>query len=319
MKNAIQRITEIGILPVANVKKAEWSEPLAQALIDGGIPAIEVLARSEGAMQAVHTMKMNHPELTVGAGTIMTVKDAAKAVEAGAGFIVSPGYDQKLVDACNSWDIPIIPGCTTATELQMAYVSGLRLVKFFPTEAAGGLKAMVDYAGPFGGMKFLPTGGIALDNLETYLSNSKIGACGGSFVAPKDYLEREDFSSITEKCRFARRAALGFRLAHIGINHGSREEAEKNASLLCKIFNLLPVEHTSCVFAGTAVECNDFQGPGEKGHIGFKTFSMVRALAWLEELGVELREDYRKYDADGNLSCVYLKDEIGGFAIHIVK
>lgn len=319
MKNAIDRISEIGILPVIHVKKEEWAEPLAQALTDGGIPAIEILARSEGAMRILHTMKESHPELTVGAGTIMTVGDAAKAVEAGAGFIVSPGYDQKLVDACNSWGIPIVPGCTTATELQMAYVSGLRLVKFFPTETAGGLKAMCDFAGPFAGMKFLPTGGISLDNLENYLSNDKIGACGGSFVAPKDCLECCDFAAIAEKCRFARRAALGFRLAHIGINHGSREEAEKTAGFLCTVFAFPAVPHSSCVFAGTAVECNDFQGPGEKGHIGFRTFSMLRTLAWLEERGVELREDCRKYDADGNLSCVYLKEEIGGFAIHIVK
>lgn len=319
MKDAVQRILKLGILPVIHVKDPAWADPLAQALIDGGIPAIEVLARSEGALEVVRRMKQSHPEMIVGAGTILRVDDARAAVKAGADFIVSPGYDQAMVDACIAWGVPIVPGCSTATEVQRAYVSGLRLVKFFPTEAAGGRKAMEDLAGPFAGMKFLPTGGISLENLENYLSSDKIGACGGSFVAPKDCLERGDFSAVTEKCRRARRAALGFRLAHVGINHGSREEAAKTANLFCTLFGLEPVEHARCTFAGTAVECNDFQGPGEKGHIGFRTWSMPRALAWLEEQGVEWMEDYRKYDADGALSCVYFKDEIAGFAVHITK
>lgn len=319
MNNAAQRIMELGILPVIHVKEAAWAEPLAQALIEGGLPAIEVLARSEGALDILRQMKQNHPEMTVGAGTIMTLEMAEAAVKAGADFIVSPGYDQAMIDACNSWGIPIVPGCSTATELQRAYVSGLRLVKFFPTEAAGGLKAMEDFAGPFMGMKFLPTGGISLDNLETYLASDKIGACGGSFVAPKATLEQQDWATVVKKCRQARQAALGFRLAHVGINHSSQDEARKTADLFCRLFAMAPKVHSACTFAGTAVECNDFMGPGEKGHIGFRTFSMPRALAWLAEQGVELREDYRKYDAAGNLSCVYLKDDIAGFAVHIVK
>lgn len=319
MNNSAQRITELGILPVIHVKEASWAEPLAKALIDGGIPAIEVLARSEGALDILHTMKTNHPEMTVGAGTILTVEMAEAAIDAGADFIVSPGYDQAMVDACIGRGIPIIPGCSTSTELQRAYVSGLRLVKFFPTESLGGLKAMTDLAGPFMGMKFLPTGGISLDNLEDYLQSDKIGACGGSFVAPKSTLEQEDWAAVTANCIKARQAALGFRLAHVGINHGSQEEARRTAELFCRLFAMTPKLHSACTFAGTAIECNDFMGPGEKGHIGFRTHSMPRALAWLSEQGVELNEDFRKYDSAGNLNCVYLKDEIAGFAVHIVK
>ena len=319
MSNALDRILGLGILPVIHVKDPAWAEPLAQALIDGGLPAIEILVRSEGALDILRTMKQNHPEMTVGAGTIMTIEMAEAAVKAGADFIVSPGYEQEMVDACNRWGVPIVPGCSTSTEIQRAYVSGLRLVKFFPTMAAGGLKAMTDFAGPLSGMKFLPTGGISLDNLETYLASDTIGACGGSFVAPKATLEQGDWASVVEKCRKARQAALGFRLAHVGINHGSQEEARKTAELFCRLFALAPTVHPACTFAGTAIECNDFMGPGEKGHIGFRTFSMTRALAWLADQGVALREDFRKYDSSGNLNCVYLKDEIAGFAVHIVK
>ena len=105
MNNAVQRIIELGIVPVVHVKQAAWAEPLAQALIEGGLPAIEVLVRSEGALDILHTMKQNHPEMTVGAGTVMTVEQAQAAVKAGADFIVSPGYDQTMIDACSSWGI----------------------------------------------------------------------------------------------------------------------------------------------------------------------------------------------------------------------
>ena len=318
MHAAVEKILEIGILPVIHIRKDSWTEPLADALVAGGIPAIEILARSEGALSNLTRMKAYRPEMVVGAGTIMTVEQARQAVEAGADFIVSPGYDQAMVDACQAWNIPLIPGCTTATEIQHAYVSGLRLIKFFPTEAAGGIKAMQDFAGPFAGVKFLPTGGISLDNLEAFLSCPQIGACGGSFVAPKDVLEREDFDTVVEKCRQARRSALQFRLAHIGINHSSEEEGRKTAQRFCALLGLPAIAHAACTFAGTMVESNYFQGPGEKGHIGIRTSSVSRAVAWLREQGVEFREDYRKYDSAGNLTCIYLKDDIGGFAIHIV-
>ena len=317
-EQAIRRILEIGVLPVANIKNPAWAEPLAKAQCDGGIPAIEVLARSEGALAAMRRMKAAQPQMLAGAGTILTPRQAEEAIAAGADFIVSPGYHPELVALCLEKDVAVIPGCTTASEIQLAYEAGLRLVKFFPAQAAGGLAAMKDFSGPFQGLQFLPTGGITLDTLGEYLSNSVVGACGGSFVAPKELLERGDFAAITERCRQARRISLGFTLAHVGVNHASREQAEQTASRFASIFCMPTIAHSACVFAGSAMECNDFMGPGEKGHIGVRTFSMLRACAWLRENGTALREDYRKYNAAGELTCAYLEQEIGGFAIHIV-
>lgn len=316
---AIQRILEIGVLPVANIKKPEWAQPLAKAMCDGGIPAIEVLARSQGAFEAMRCMKASQPDMLVGAGTILTCAQAAEAIDAGADFIVSPGFDPELVELCLKRDVAVIPGCTSASEIQQAYNAGLRLLKFFPAQAAGGLAAMKDFAGPFQGLQFLPTGGITLDTLGELLASSVIGACGGSFVAPAELLAREDFQSITERCRQARKIALGFTLAHVGINHASRAESEQTAKCFASLFCMPTIEHSACVFAGSAMECNDFMGPGERGHIGVRTTSMLRACAWLRGNHVELREDYRKYNAAGKLTCVYLKQEIGGFAIHVVQ
>ena len=316
---SIKKIEKLGVLPVLNVKKDEWTLPLAQALCDGGLPAIEVLARSEGAMERMQRIKQAHPEMEVGAGTILTLAQAKAAIEAGADFIVSPGYDPQIVELCLQSGVDVVPGCTSASEIQLAYSQGLRVMKFFPVEACGGLAAIRELTGPFPGVRYLPTGGITLDTLGSYLASPSIAACGGSFVAPKALLEREDFAAIRDICRKARRIALGFSLAHVGVNHPNRAEAEKSAQRLCALLGLEPVAHSTCVFAGSAVECNAFEGLGEKGHIGIRTSSMLRACAWLEEQGVPLREEGRKYNAAGELTCVYLQEKIAGFAVHIVQ
>ena len=192
------------------------------------------------------------------------------------------------------------------------------MVKFFPAELSGGVSAIEAFAGPFAGMRFLPTGGITLQNLDSYLRSSKVIACGGSFMAPRAMLEQGNFTAITELCRRAVQSSLGFELAHVGINHANEEEAEYSAKKIAALFALPLVEHTSSVFAGTAVECMKLPFYGEKGHIGFRTSSMTRAMAWLHGMGIELLEESRKYDAKGNVICVYLKEKIAGFAIHIV-
>lgn len=316
--NVYQKLEELGILPVIHISKAEWAEPLAQALTAGGIDALEVVFRSENAAEILSTLKKNHPEMMIGAGTILTIPQAEQALKAGADFIVNPGYDQKLVEFCLEKNAAILPGCTTASEIQAAYTSGLRVVKFFPAEISGGVSAIEAFAGPFAGMRFLPTGGITLQNLDSYLRSSKVIACGGSFMAPRAMLEQGNFTAITELCRRAVQSSLGFELAHVGINHANEEEAEYSAKKIAALFALPLVEHTSSVFAGTAVECMKLPFYGEKGHIGFRTSSMTRAMAWLHGMGIELLEESRKYDAKGNVICVYLKEKIAGFAIHIV-
>ena len=316
--NVYQKLEELGILPVIHISKAEWAEPLAQALTAGGIDALEVVFRSENAAEILSTLKKNHPEMMIGAGTILTIPQAEQALEVGADFIVSPGYDQKLVEFCLEKDAVILPGCTTASESQAAYTSGLRVVKFFPAEISGGVSAIEAFAGPFAGMRFLPTGGITLQNLGSYLRSSKMIACGGSFMAPRALLEQGSFTAITELCRCAVQSSLSFELAHVGINHANEEEAEYSAKKIAALFALPLVEHTSSVFAGTAVECMKLPFYGEKGHIGFRTSSMTRAMAWLRSMGIKLLEESKKYDAKGNVICNYLKEEIAGFAIHIV-
>lgn len=316
--NVYQRLEGLGVLPVISITDGAWAEPLAQALLAGGVDALEIVFRSEGAAQCLARLKKSHPEMMIGAGTILNVSQAEQALAAGADFLVSPGYDQKLVDFCIQKEAVLLPGCTSATEIQAAWNSGLRVVKFFPAGLSGGVAAIEAFSGPFAGMRFLPTGGITLDNLGTYLQSGRVIACGGSFMAPRALLERGAYDEISELCRRAVRTALGFELAHVGLNLPDAAQADACARRLAALFSMPVDERTASVFAGAAVECMKPPFYGEKGHIAFRTSSMKRAMAWLGKMGVELREESRKFDAKGNVTCVYLKEEVAGFAVHIV-
>lgn len=316
--NVYQKLESTGVLPVIHIADRAWAEPLAQALLAGGIDTLEVVFRSEGAADTLLQLKESHPEMCIGAGTILNVTQAEQALAAGADFLVSPGYDRKIVDFCAERDVTILPGCTSASEIQAAYESGLRVVKFFPAEISGGVAAIEAFGGPFAEMRFLPTGGINMQNLEEYLRCERVIACGGSFMAPRAMLERGDYAAITERCAKAVQSGLCFELAHVGINHTDAETAESSAERLATLFAMPLIEYQASVFAGTAVECMKTRFYGEKGHIGFRTSNMRRAMAWLSRMGVELIEESKKYDAKGNVTCVYLKEEIAGFAVHIV-
>lgn len=319
MLNASEMIQNIGVLPIINIRKEEWVEPLAQTLLKTGIPAIEVLLRNPRALEFLALMKKSHPEMAVGAGTVLTLEQAKEAQKAGADFIVSPGYDQQIVDWCREQGLLAVPGCADASTIQRAYVSGLRVVKFFPSEPLGGLKIIRQYADAFSGMKFLPTNGMNLDNIGTYLQADCIAACGGGFMAPSAALESGDFEKIEALCQKCVEISLGFSLAHVGINADAEEEALQTAQALSRLFLFPVINKGRSVFAGTAVECMKQNGRGTKGHIGIRTHSVDRAVAYLKAKGIEFAMETAGYDANGSLKYVYLKDEIAGFALHLVK
>ena len=198
-----EKIHECGIIPVINLENPEKSVALGKALLDGGINCAEVTFRTATAAETIKRMSDAFPEMTVGAGTVLTTDQAQKAVWCGAQFIVSPGLNPKVVSWCIDRNIPVIPGIATPTELETALDLGLTTVKFFPAEAFGGLKTLKAISDPYGNVRFMPTGGISLENMESYLSFSKIIACGGSFMVTGDLIEKEDYGKITELSRAA--------------------------------------------------------------------------------------------------------------------
>lgn len=197
-----QAISHIGVVPVIKLNHPERdAAPLAKALCEGGLPVAEVTFRAAGAAKAIQIMKETCPDMIVGAGTVLTVAQIEEAVAAGAQFIVSPGFNAKLADKCQELNLPYFPGCTTATEYQMALEYGFEVLKFFPAEQSGGLAKIKSLAAPFAMFKIMPTGGISLKNLETYLSCPVIAACGGSYMVTADLIDNQKWDEIIDLCR----------------------------------------------------------------------------------------------------------------------
>ncbi|KXL52767.1 putative KHG/KDPG aldolase [Anaerotignum neopropionicum] len=190
-----QRIEELKIVPVVKIDNIEDAKPLAEALIAGGLPIAEVTFRTEAAYEAIKAMA-KIPEMLVGAGTVINVAQAKLALEAGAKFIVSPGLSVEVVKFAQENNIPVFPGVCTPTEVMTAIALDLPVVKFFPAEAYGGLNTIKALAGPFGNIRFMPTGGISEKNIMEYLENPKIIACGGSWMVKDSLIQEKKFDEI---------------------------------------------------------------------------------------------------------------------------
>ena len=196
MNDVLEQIGKTGIVPVVVLNNASDAEPLANALIKGGLPCAEVTFRTAAAEESIKIMATKFPEMFVGAGTVLTTEQVDRAIGAGAKFIVSPGFNPKVVEYCIKNNYPICPGIMTPTELEMALGFGLDVVKFFPAENAGGLKMIKAMAAPYTMMKFMPTGGINATNISDYLACDKILACGGSWMVKGDLISAGKFDEI---------------------------------------------------------------------------------------------------------------------------
>ena len=257
-------------------------------------------------------------DMLVGAGTVITLEQCKKAVACGAKFIVAPGYSEEVVSWCVENDIAITPGCVTPTEIMAAMSHGLKVVKFFPANVYGGLSAMKALSGPFGGIKFIPTGGVNDKNLAEYISAPFIHAVGGSWLCAKADIAAHNFDKITSLCKEARKTALGFEIAHVGVNAGDAEESLAVCRALDAAFGFGVKEGNSSNFAGSGVEVMKSPYLGKNGHIAVKTNSIPRAAAELARNGFTLDESTAKYKGE-KMVAVYLKQEFGGFAVHLLQ
>ncbi|MBQ6402769.1 MAG: bifunctional 4-hydroxy-2-oxoglutarate aldolase/2-dehydro-3-deoxy-phosphogluconate aldolase [Oscillospiraceae bacterium] len=200
-----QKISEIGVVPVIKLNHPERdAAPLAKALCAGDVPVAEVTFRAAGADKAIALMKEACPEIIVGAGTVTRTEQIDAVIAAGGEFIVTPGFDAELVAYAQEKNIPIFPGCTTATDYHAALKFGLEVIKFFPAEQSGGLKKIKALSAPFPMFKVMPTGGISLKNLAEYISSPVIAACGGSYMVTADLIDNNKWDEITELCKKSR-------------------------------------------------------------------------------------------------------------------
>lgn len=198
MNDILSQIQEVGIVPVVKLNDINKALPLCQALIAGGINVAEITFRTECAADVIKEISENCKDMIVGAGTIINVEQAKKAIEAGAKFIVSPGLSVEVIKYCQEQNIPIIPGCITPSEIMTAISCGLELVKFFPAKEFGGLSTMKALSAPFSQIKFMPTGGISLENLKEFISSKFIVACGGTYMVKENLINEENYEEITK-------------------------------------------------------------------------------------------------------------------------
>lgn len=202
MNELQQQISQIGVVPVIKLTNPQRdAAPLSDALCAGGVNVAEITFRAAGAAEAMRIMAQRHPEMLVGAGTVLTTRQVDETIEAGGKFIVTPGFDPELVRYCQERGITIFPGCTTPTDYHAAYRFGLEVLKFFPAEQSGGLAKIKAMSAPFPMFRVMPTGGVNLKNLAEYAASPIIAACGGSYMCPDKLIEAGAWDEITELCR----------------------------------------------------------------------------------------------------------------------
>ena len=207
MKTIEETFAELKVVPVVVLDDVKDAEPLAKALVEGGLPCAEVTFRTEAAAESIRIMTEVYPDMLVGAGTVLTTEQVDKAVGSGAKFIVSPGFDPEIVDYCIGKNIPVFPGCISPSEVAQAVKRGLKVVKFFPAEQSGGLAMIKAMAAPYHMLKFMPTGGINTENLKEYLACDKILCCGGSWMVKGDMIKAGEFEKIKKLTREAKELA----------------------------------------------------------------------------------------------------------------
>lgn len=315
--DVLKRLAQSGVVPVVVLEDAKDAVPTAKAMLAGGIDVMEITFRTAAAADSIKAVAQECPDMVVGAGTVINLEQCKLAVECGAKFIVSPGYDEETVAWCCDNGIPVTPGCVTPTEIMMALKHGLKVLKFFPANVYGGLSAIKSLAGPFGGVKFIPTGGVNAQNLAEFISSPYIHAVGGSWICPKADIVAGNFDKITALCKEARKTLLGFEVAHIGINTPDADAAMDVCKAFNDAFDFNVKQGNSSNFASTGVEVMKTMFKGANGHIAIRTNKMIPAIAEMERRGYELDMDSVK--DKNNIKAVYFKNEIGGFAVHLLQ
>ena len=203
MTEVIESLGRMGLVPVVKVDNTSQALGMAQALLDAGLPCAEITFRTEAAEDCIRAIVRDYPQMIIGAGTVIAVEQAKQAVAAGARYIASPGFEARVVDWCLKRQVPVIPGVATPTEVLMALDKGISLVKFFPAEALGGVRMLEALVAVFGGVRFVPTGGVTAENLPTYLRLPAVFAVGGSWLVSGKLLASGAYAEVTRLARVA--------------------------------------------------------------------------------------------------------------------
>ena len=304
----------LGIIPVVTIDDEKKAVNVAKALCKGGINAAEITCRTDAAIKAIENIATKCPDMLLGAGTVLSQSQFDDAVNAGAKFIVTPGFNPKIIEHAKQKNIPILPGVNNPSDIEAALDMGIKTVKFFPAEASGGLKYIKALSGPYNMMKFVPTGGISLQNISEYISFSKIAACGASFMADKRLIANENYDEITRLAKETVKKIQGFEAAHIGIPSVNDAEANEKTAFFTEI---LGMKCEKCVASNFIDDIIEILNYSDTPHIGIGVNNVERSIFYLKNKGIDIDEKTKSYDKSGRLNFVYLKKEISGFKIHL--
>lgn len=313
----LEKLGLCGIVPVVVLDRAEDAVPTANALLAGGIDVMEITFRTAAAADAIRAVAQGVPGMLVGAGTVLNAEQTRTALEAGAQFIVSPGFSREQAAYCAERETPLVPGCATPTEIMAAMQCGLSVLKFFPANVYGGLPAMKALSAPFSGVRFIPTGGVSGENLSEFAAAPFVHAVGGSWICSKADIAAGNFEKITALCKAAVQTLHSFAFAHVGVNSVDESAAADAAGAFARAFGAPLRAGSSSIFAGNAIEIMKTPFRGEKGHLGFAVNSIPRALGYLAKQGFTADMSSARYKG-GRMSAVYLNEELGGFALHLI-
>ena len=312
------KLGKIGLIPVVVFDKAEYAVPTAKAMIEGGLPVMEVTLRTDAAIESMKLIKKECPEIILGAGTVLSVEQAKAAIDTGCEFIVSPGFNDEVVQYCIDNNILVTPGCVTPTEIEHALSFGINVLKFFPASIYGGMPACKALHGPYRMVKFVPTGGVSLDNLTEYADKDFVHAIGGGWLCSTADMASGNYAKITETVKKSIEVLLGFEIAHIGMNMDNKDVSMELAKELSYAFGMNMKEGNSSNFAGSFFEVLNRQYKGANGHIAVKTNNIDRAIYYLEQRGYKMDEESTS-EKNGKKVAIYLENEFGGYAIHLLQ
>ncbi len=311
MNDICEQIGSIGIVPVVKIDNAGDSENLAASLLAGDLPVIEITFRTDAAEESIKRIKKKFPAILLGAGTVLTIDQVKRAVNAGASFIVAPGFNQKTAEYCVSQDIPFFPGISGPSQIEAALDLGLSVLKFFPAEVMGGTAMVKSLSSPYHKVKFIPTGGINLQNLNSYLVLPSVLACGGSWVAPAPMIREGRFDDITKLAHEAVTKVLGFTLSGVSLKPLDSRDIEPTLDFFASNFLLDKSEGSDAFKAGEFIEIEK----GKMDHDGqliFSTNNINRVRSFFA------RKKVAFYKVNTQ-EAIVLQERKGGFKIKIVE
>lgn len=316
--DVLERLGQSGVVPVVVIEDVKNAVPTAEALLKGGVDVMEITLRTKAGLDSIKAVAANCPDVLVGAGTVLTLDQCKACVQGGAKFIVSPGFNRPLVTWCVENGVAVTPGVVTPTEITQALELGVKVVKFFPANVYGGLSALKALAAPFGDVKFIPTGGVNAQNLSEFAAAPFVHSVGGSWLCDKADIAANNWAKITALCAEAVQIALGFELGHLGINMPDDAASMAVVNSFAKAFGFAAKPGNSSNFAGSGIEVMKSMYLGKSGHIAIRTNNVARAIAYLAKRGFTVDMDTAKFKGE-QMIAVYLKGEIGGFAIHLLQ